>query len=69
MIDKRIVDVIGAVGSETDAPPEIVEAVVRHVLPSIRLVAQFPTDDEAPRLGGCRIGDQRTSNGHVCRRH
>lgn len=42
MIDKRVVDVIRAVGSETNAPQEIVEAVVRDALPSIRLVAQFP---------------------------
>lgn len=56
MIDERVANVIRAIGRETDAPPEIVEAVVRGALPSIRLVAQFPGAGQAPRLGGCRIG-------------
>jgi uncharacterized protein YwqG len=56
MIDKRVIDVIRSVGRETDAPQEIVEAVVRGVLPSIRLVPQFPRNDKTPRLGGSRIG-------------
>jgi uncharacterized protein YwqG len=43
-------------GRETDAPQELVEAVLRGVQPSIRLVAQFPKEGEAPRLGGSRIG-------------
>jgi uncharacterized protein YwqG len=56
MIDKRIADVIYAIGRETDTPQEIVESVVRRALPSIRLIAQFPKEGEASRLGGCRIG-------------
>jgi uncharacterized protein YwqG len=56
MIDNRVVDVIHAVGRETDAPQEIVESVVRRALPSIRLVAQFARNGEESRLGGCRIG-------------
>jgi uncharacterized protein YwqG len=56
MIDNRVVDVIHAAGRETDAPQEIVESVVRRLLPSIRLIAQFPKDGEESRLGGCRIG-------------
>ncbi|HEY7153494.1 MAG TPA: YwqG family protein [Gemmataceae bacterium] len=56
MIDKRVADVIRAVGRETDAPQEVVEAVVRGALPSIRLITQFSKEGEAPRLGGCRIG-------------
>jgi hypothetical protein len=56
MSNQRVIDVIRAVGRETNAPQEIVEAVVRRVLPSIRLVPQFPGEGEAPQVGGCRIG-------------
>jgi hypothetical protein len=56
MTDQRVVDVVRAVGRETDAPQELVEAVLRGALPSIRLVGQSPREGEAPRLGGCRIG-------------
>src|SRR5437870_423220 len=56
MVDKRVVDVIQGLGRQTDAPPEVVEGVLRGTLPSIRLVAQFPKSGEAPRLGGSRIG-------------
>ncbi len=56
MIDNRVVAAIYSVGHETDAPPEIVESVARRVLPSIRLIAQFPKGGEKSRLGGCRIG-------------
>ena len=56
MIDKRVEDVVRAVGRQTHVPVKIVHAVVRRVLPSIRLVPQFPREPEASRLGGCRIG-------------
>lgn len=56
MIDQRVVDVIRTAGRETNATPEIVEAVIRSALPSIHLVPRFPKDCEAPRLGGSRIG-------------
>ncbi|HWG42106.1 MAG TPA: YwqG family protein [Gemmataceae bacterium] len=56
MIDKRVVDVIHALGHETDTPQEIVADIVRRALPSIRLVAQFPKKGKRSRLGGCRIG-------------
>jgi len=56
MIDKHVVDVIHAVGTETDAPQEIMAAVVQRALPSIRLIAQFPSDGQTLRVGGCRIG-------------
>jgi hypothetical protein len=56
MTDQRVVDVVRAVGRETDAPQELVEALLRGALPSIRLVEQFPREGEAPPLGGCRIG-------------
>jgi len=56
MTDKRVIEVIRAVGRETGVPEEIVEAVVRRVLPSIRLVPQFPRETEASQVGGCRIG-------------
>ncbi len=56
MTDKRVIEVIRAVGREIDAPEEIVEAVVWRVLPSIRLVPQFPREAQSPQVGGCRIG-------------
>jgi uncharacterized protein YwqG len=56
MTDKRVIEEIRAVGRETNAPEEIVEAVVRRALPSIRLVPQFSREAEAPQVGGCRIG-------------
>src|SRR5262245_59397271 len=56
MIDKRVADVIHTIGRETDAPQELIEAVVGRARPSIRLVAQFPKAGETLRLGGCRIG-------------
>jgi hypothetical protein len=56
MIDKRVADVIYPLGRQTNTPDEVVEAVVRRALPSIRLIAQFPREGETSRLGGCRIG-------------
>src|SRR5205085_10316026 len=56
MTDKRVIKVIRAVGRETDAPEEIVEAVVRRALPSIRLVPKVSREAKAPQVGGCRIG-------------
>jgi uncharacterized protein YwqG len=56
MLDQRVVDVVRAMGRETDAPQELVEAVLRGALPSIRLVAQLPQKGKAPRLGGSHIG-------------
>ena len=56
MIDRRVEHVIRALGRETQVPMDIVETVVRRALPSIRLVPQFPSEMEAPAVGGCRIG-------------
>jgi uncharacterized protein YwqG len=56
MSDNHVVEVIRAVGRETGVPEEVVEAVVRRMLPSIRLVPEFPQKGEAPSVGRCRIG-------------
>jgi uncharacterized protein YwqG len=58
MADKRVIEVIRAVGRETDVPEDIVEGVLRRTLPSIRLVPQFPREAEPLQLGGCRIGGE-----------
>jgi hypothetical protein len=55
-MDAHVIEVIRAVGRETDAPQELVEAVVRGARPSIRLVPQLPREGEVLRLGGCRLG-------------
>lgn len=56
MTDKHVIEVIRALGRETDVPEELVEAVVRRALPSIRLVPRFSQEAEALPVGGCRIG-------------
>jgi len=70
MIDRRVEHVIRALGRETQVPMDIVETVVRRALPSIRLVPQFPSEMEAPAVGGCRIGgaasNGRASPPHLC---
>jgi uncharacterized protein YwqG len=55
MSDKRVLDVIHHLARETDTPAVVVDAVVRRLLPSIRLVPQ-PLKAEDERVGGCRIG-------------
>jgi uncharacterized protein YwqG len=56
MHDKRILDVIEATARENAAERLAVDALVRRLLPSVRLIPQNPSTDAGPRLGGCRIG-------------
>jgi hypothetical protein len=54
--DKRVADVIRTLASELDTSDALVEDVLGHLLPSIRLVPQHPETGERDRVGGCRIG-------------
>src|SRR5206468_6170011 len=53
--DKRVLDGIQTVARKCKTPAPIVEAVIRRLLPAIRLVPQRE-EAEASRLGGSRIG-------------
>jgi hypothetical protein len=55
-MDKRVAEVIRTTAREQGTPNTLVEAVLGHLLPSIRLVAQHPKPGEEGRVGGCRIG-------------
>jgi uncharacterized protein YwqG len=56
VIDKHVLDAIGQVARERDTPDVVVEAVVRRLMPSIRLVPQPAKAAGEERMGGCRIG-------------
>jgi uncharacterized protein YwqG len=56
MIDKCVADVIWTTARELGTPDGVVEAVLKSVRPSIRLLAQHPKAGEEGRIGGCRIG-------------
>ena len=51
MIDPHVLDAIRAVARAENTPDVLVEAVVRRLLPSIRLVPQFPKPGEPERVG------------------
>jgi uncharacterized protein YwqG len=55
MADKRVLDIIWTAAQESSTPASIVEAVVGHLLPGIRLVPRR-AEGEASRPGGSRIG-------------
>jgi uncharacterized protein YwqG len=55
-MDKFVADVIRTSGREQGTPNSVVEAVLKNVLPSIRLFPQHPQAGEETRVGGCRIG-------------
>jgi hypothetical protein len=55
-MDKRVADAIWMAAREHGTSETVVEAVVKGLLPSIRLVAQHPEVGEEVRVGGCRIG-------------
>jgi len=56
MIDIRVVQAVHAVAREQDTPEVVIDAVLRRLLPSIRLVPQQPKLGEEGRVGGYRIG-------------
>jgi uncharacterized protein YwqG len=55
MADKRVLDVIRTAAQECGTPASVVEAVIGHLLPGIRLVPRRE-EGEPSRLGGSRIG-------------
>src|SRR5437868_4214617 len=55
-MDKRVAEVIWTTAHTQGTPDVVVEAVLGHLLPSIRLVAQHGKPGEEARVGGCRIG-------------
>jgi uncharacterized protein YwqG len=57
MPDKRILEIIESIARAHTTERVAVDALVRRLLPSVRLIPQHPEANAQPRLGGCRIGD------------